>query len=256
MPRVKISGNSIYYCSNQRKIKPDKEALLFVHGAGGSSFVWRAQFDFFQRDYQTILINLPGHGDSGGEGKSSIDGYRDFVRGFLDALGLKSVWIIGHSMGGAIAISLAFNAHERLNGLVLVGTGAKLKVAPMIFQALEGDFETAIRQSAQLSFAKDTAQDIIDAHIKEMLKGKPGVMINDFRACDKFDVREQLPDIDLPTLIICGDEDQLTPTRYSEYLRERIKDSQLNIINGAGHMVAVEKPEEFNSILGQFLLRK
>ncbi len=256
MPRVKVSGSNIYYRSNRRRIDPEKGTLLFIHGAGGSSFVWRAQFDFFRQDYQIVLIDLPGHGGSGGEGESSINAYRDFIREFMDIFPLKSVWIIGHSMGGAIAMSLALKEPGRLSGLILVGTGAKLRVAPLIFQALEGDFEIAIKQSVQLSFAKNTARELMDAHTKEMLKASPKVMLNDFRACDKFDIRTELPGIDLPTLIICGDEDQLTPPEYSEYLQERIKNSRLNIINGAGHMVAMEKPEEFNSILGQFLSRR
>ncbi len=253
MPKIKISGSDIYYRSNRRRIDPERETLLFIHGAGGSSFIWRAQFDFFRQEYQIILLDLPGHGGSGGKGESSIDAYRDFVREFLDIFPLRSVWVIGHSMGGAIAMSLALKGPGDFSGLILVGTGAKLRVAPLIFQALEGDFEIAVKQSVQFSFAKNASRELMDTHIKEMLKASPEVMLNDFRACDKFDIREELPNIELPTLIICGDEDQLTPPRYSEYLRDRIKNSQLNIINGAGHMAAAEKPGEFNSTLGQFL---
>lgn len=253
MPRAKVRGSDINYRSNRRRIDPERETLLFIHGAGGSSFLWRAQFDFFRQEYQIILLDLPGHGGSGGEGENSIDAYRDFVREFLDIFPLRSVWVIGHSMGGAIAMSLALKDPGRFSGLILVGTGAKLGVAPLIFQALEGDFEIAVKQSVQFSFAKNTSRELMDAHIKEMLKTSPKVVINDFRACDKFDIREELPGIELPTLIVCGDEDQLTPPRYSEYLRDRIKNSWLNIINGAGHMVAAEKPGEFNSTLGQFL---
>jgi pimeloyl-ACP methyl ester carboxylesterase len=253
MPRVKVRGSDIYYRSNRRRIDPEKETLIFVHGAGGSSFLWRAQFDFFRQEYQMILLDLPGHGGSGGEGEDSIEAYRDFVREFLDIFPLRSVWVIGHSMGGAIAMSLVLKDPGRFSGLILVGTGAKLRVAPLIFQALEGDFEIAIKQSVQFSFAKNTARELMDTYIKEMLKASAKVMLNDFRACDKFDIREDLPNIEVPTLIICGDEDQLMPPRYSEYLRDRIKNSRLSIISGAGHMVAVEKPGEFNSTLGQFL---
>jgi pimeloyl-ACP methyl ester carboxylesterase len=253
MPRVKVRGSDINYRSNRRRIDPERETLLFIHGAGGSSFLWKAQFDFFRQEYQIVLLDLPGHGGSGGEGESSIDAYRDFVREFLGVFPLRSVWAVGHSMGGAIAMSLVLEDPRGFIGLILVGTGAKLGVAPLIFQALEGDFEIAVKQSVQFSFARNTTRELMDAHIKEMLKASPKVMLNDFRACDKFDIREELPNIELPTLIVCGDEDQLTPPRYSEYLRDRIKNSRLNIINGAGHMVAAEKPEEFNSTLGRFL---
>jgi pimeloyl-ACP methyl ester carboxylesterase len=79
------------------------------------------------------------------------------------------------------------------------------------------------------------------------------VVYGDFETCDKFDVMGSLDRINLPTLIICGRDDLLTPVKYSEYLRAHIRNSELRVIDDAGHMVMLEKPEEFNEILENFL---
>lgn len=88
---------------------------------------------------------------------------------------------------------------------------------------------------------------------KEMLKTDPAVGLADFEACNKFDSREKLSRICKPTLIVGGSEDVLTPPWYHHYLHEKIENSTLRIIEGVGHYSMVEKPEEFNVILSEFL---
>ena len=86
-----------------------------------------------------------------------------------------------------------------------------------------------------------------------MMKTSPEVIYSDFEACDKFNVMSRLKEIKLPTLIICGLEDQVTPVKYSEYLKNNIPNSRLEIIANAGHMVMLEKPEELNERLEKFI---
>jgi pimeloyl-ACP methyl ester carboxylesterase len=95
---------------------------------------------------------------------------------------------------------------------------------------------------------------LVERIARDLLKVKPEVTLGDFMACDKFDRMSSVGDITCPTLVVCGEDDRMTPNKYSEYLHDRIKNSQLAIIPGAGHGVMLEKPHEFNRVLEAFLV--
>ena len=222
--------------------------IVFIHGAGGNQKVWVNQVEYFKN---SLAINLPGH--DGGEGKRSIDEYVEYVKHFLDERGLKEVVLVGHSMGGAIAQMFALKYPDYLKAVVLVCTGAKLRVLPKIFELIMQNYSKAVELIVDMALSKNTSQTIKKQVIEELLKAKPEVVYGDFEACDKFDIMDQVANIKVRTLIICGSEDMLTPVKYSKYLNEKIANSILKIIDGSGHMVMLEKPKEFNSILEEFL---
>ena len=222
--------------------------IVFIHGAGGNQKVWVNQVEYFKN---SLAINLPGHDN--GEGKRSIDEYVEYVKHFLDERGLKEVVLVGHSMGGAIAQMFALKYPDYLKAVVLVCTGAKLRVLPKIFELIMQNYSKAVELIVDMALSKNTSQTIKKQVIEELLKAKPEVVYGDFEACDKFDIMDQVANIKVRTLIICGSEDMLTPVKYSKYLNEKIANSILKIIDGSGHMVMLEKPKEFNSILEEFL---
>lgn len=225
-----------------------KPILLFIHGAGGTSKVWENQTKFFSN---AVAIDLPGH--FAGEGKKTIEEYVEAVKKFCDRNGLKNFVIIGHSMGGAIALKFALDNQEYLRAMVLVCTGAKLRVAPIIFETLKNNHAQAVDLVANLVLS-DEAPDEIKAKVKEEMKNiSPNVVYGDFEACDKFNVMDRLKEIKVPTLIVCGSKDKLTPLKYAEYLRDNIPNSKLEIIAEAGHMAMLEKPDEFNMKLEKFI---
>ncbi|MCX8175978.1 MAG: alpha/beta hydrolase [Candidatus Bathyarchaeota archaeon] len=221
---------------------------VFVHGAGGSQKVWVNQVEYFK---SSLAINLPGH--DGGEGKRSINEYVSYVKHFLDERSLKEVILVGHSMGGAIAQMFALKHPSYLKALVLVCTGARLRVLPEIFKLIRENYNEAVELIVNMAFSKNTSQAIKNQVVEEMLKVKPEVFYGDFEACDKFDIMDQVANIKVKTLIVCGSEDMLTPVKYSRYLNEKIANSILRIIEDSGHMVMLEKPKEFNRILEEFL---
>ena len=158
---------------------------------------------------------------------------------------------VGHSMGGAIAIQLALR-DTVLAGLVLVGTGARLRVRPEILK-LRGNYAEACKFIAQCSVSTAADPVIVDSIAMEMLKVDPYVTYGDFVTCDKFDRLKEVERIRCPTLIVCGSEDTLTPPKYSVYLHERIRNSKLVVIPGAGHSVMLEKHREFGDAIASFL---
>ena len=222
--------------------------LLFIHGAGGNHRIWENQTRYFSN---AVAIDLPGH--YAGRGRSTIEGYMEYVKGFCDKRNLKDIVMVGHSMGGAITLTFALTYPKYLKAIVLVCTGAKLKVAPMIFEEIKRNCENLMELMKRYAFSEKTPIEIKNKAVEIMRKVKPEVLYADFEACDKFDVTKSLKKISLPTLIICGKDDLLTPVDFSEYLKANIRNPILRVLDDAGHMIMLEKPEEFNKILKEFV---
>lgn len=254
MPIVRMNGKQISYWTARKGLVEGKETVLFIHGAGGGQYTWSYQKGFFEREFNPVIIELPGHGESGGEGEEEVGKYAEQVYAFLKALGLQNVFLVGHSMGGAIAQTLALTHAELIKGIVLVGTGARLKVFPMIFDGIKNDFEETVRKINQFAFSRRVQTDLIEKGVSSMLQCRPEVVYGDFLACDRFDLMNEVEKIVRPALILCGDDDQLTPLKYSEFLNSRIKGSKLEVLPNAGHMVMMEVPQAFNERVREFIL--
>ncbi len=253
MPIVRLDGKQISYWVG-KGIPREREIVLFIHGAGGGQFTWSYQKAFFEKRFNPMIIELPGHGESGGEGESEIGRYADDVRAFLKILGLPKLFLVGHSMGGAIAQTLALNFPEMIKGIALVGTGAKLKVFPSVLDGIRDHFEETVRNIVRFAYSRKASPELIKRGVEELKRCKPEVLYGDFVACDRFDVMNDVEKIHLPALVICGNEDELTPVKYSQFLHSRIGGSRLEILPDAGHLVMMEAPEAFNEKVGEFIM--
>jgi len=222
--------------------------LVFVHGAGESHKVWTYQTNRFT---DALAIDLPGHPD--GEGENTIEGYAAFVDEFLTQRDLSSVILAGHSMGGAITLRLALKAPSYLKGIVLVATGAKLRVTSLILEGVKADFVNATKLIMNYAFSPEAPNWLKEESLRELQQIRPEVVLGDFEACNKFDTMNDIQRIKIPGLIVCGSEDILTPVKYSEYLGKNILGSRLVVIQGAGHMVMIEKPDQVNTAIKEFL---
>lgn len=229
-----------------------KRNLVYIHGAGGNHLYWPHQLRRM-RGADVYALDLPGHGRSQGKGRSSIAAYRDFVLAFLGALGLSRATLVGHSMGGAIVLDFALHYPASLEGIILAGSGARLRVAPAILESILQDFEVAVRLICDYAYAPAAPAQLVRLGRRQMLRTDPRVLYGDFVACDAFDVMDRLGEIHCPTLIICGTEDRLAPPKYSTFLREHIAGAQLLLVEGAGHMVMLEQPEVVSRGIAQFM---
>jgi pimeloyl-ACP methyl ester carboxylesterase len=253
MPIVRIDGKQISYWTRRKGLLEGRETVLFIHGAGGGRFVWSDQKGFFEKQSNPIIIELPGHGESGSEGEQEIEKYAEHVHSFVKGLSLQRIFLVGHSMGGAIVQTLALTHPEVIKGIVLVGTGARLKVLHWILNEISGKFEETVPKIVRFAYSRKTPSELIERGIKEMMRCRPEVLYGDFLACDLFDMMNEVEKIALPTLILCGDEDQLTPVKYSQFLHSRIKGSKLEVLPNAGHMVMMESPQAFNEKIKEFI---
>lgn len=254
MPIVRIGGKQISYWIGGRDLLEGKEVVLFIHGAGGGEHTWSCQKGFFEKQFNPIIIELPGHGESGGEGEEWIGKYAEHVYAFLKAMRLPKVTLVGHSMGGAIVQTMALAHPEMIHKIVLVGTGARLRVFPLILNGIKDNFKETVRKITQFAYSRKSSSDLIERGVSDLMRCQPEVLYGDFLACDRFDIMNEAEKIDLPTLILCGYEDELTPVRYSQFLHSRIKHSKIEVLSNAGHMVMIESPQAFNEKIGEFIL--
>jgi pimeloyl-ACP methyl ester carboxylesterase len=258
MPYANISGGTLFYARSEGAEEQggrERPALVLLHGAGGSRLNWPAELRRLPGT-TVYTLDLPGHGRSSGRGRDTIEGYAEDVAAFLDAAGIERAVLMGHSMGGAVALTLALERADRVAGLVLVATGARLRVAPAILERVPSGFEAALDIVTRYAWSPGTPPALIELGRQRLREASPDVLLGDLVACDRFDVMERLKEIDIPTLVVTGSADQLTPVKYARFLAEHIAGACLATIEGAGHMVMLEQPDEVAEAVRGFLEEK
>lgn len=228
-------------------------ALCLVHGSGGSAEAWRPQLEGLAGTTRVVAVDLPAHGRSGGNPSASIDAAAAVVRGLVDALGLGPVVIGGHSMGGGIAQAFALAWPELTAGVALIGTGARLRVLPKFFELIETDHAGAVALITDMGVSARAPASLRRAITAQTMGTPAPVLASDFGVCDRFDVTARLGEIRAPTLVVCGEEDRLTPPKYAEFLLARLPNARLVLVPGAGHYVQLEQPAAVTRALADFL---
>jgi pimeloyl-ACP methyl ester carboxylesterase len=230
-----------------------RRRMVFLHSAGATSRLWEDEVAYFNEWYDTLALDLPGRGGTGGEGETDAFAYGDFAANAMKELGFFPAVVVGLSMGGAVAQALSLSHPELVEGLVLMGTGAKMPVAPAIFDGIEKDFDAFLDMSGAVAYGPGTDQEVIDRYRKVFAAVEPQVTSGDYTACNTFDSRGRLGEIGVPTLIVSGDKDNLMAMKFSTYLNEHIENSELAIFPGAGHFVMAEEPVEFRRVVCRFM---
>ncbi len=228
--------------------------VVLIHGAGGNHLHWPPEIRRLP-DCRVFAIDLPGHGKSRGRGHQTIDAYAQSILDWMESIHLSRAVFVGHSMGGAIAQTLAYKHPEHVVALGLVGTGARLRVSPLILEntASPATFPTAIKTIIEWSFSPQANARLVELAARRMAETRQTVLYGDFLACNTFDLMDSVAKIRLPALVVCGDQDRLTPLRYSQYLADQIPNARLQIVPDAGHMVMLEQPQRVATALEEFV---
>ena len=209
-----------------------RSKLLLIPGAGESGRVFAP---LIERLPGAFALDLPGHGETTGEGFRDIGDYASWISRVLEEAHLAPPWIGGHSMGGAVALKLALDGPYRPLGLCLIGSGGRLRVHPDILNGLrEGQIPDAFRR-AMIGPGAPLAL------VEEAVRAPSSMTLGDFVACDGFDVLDRLGEIRLPLLAVVGDEDRYTPVKYARAVTEATGGT-LEVIAGAGHLLPLENP--------------
>lgn len=230
-------------------------SIVFVHGACENSSFWNHQRILADR-YRIITLDLPGHGKSKPvEGGVAVQKYADVVAEFVARTCPDKAVLVGHSMGGAIALLNAIEHPNNLKGAVLVTTGAKLGVLPSIREGLRTRFQDTVRSIVgPRQFSSKTNLETIRFVTDQILNCNSEVGAADYEACNDFDARQKLSMINIPVQIIAGEEDKLAPVTWSTYLKENIPKSRLVVVRDSSHLPMLERPSEFNRHLSEFVM--
>ena len=254
MPSITIDAQRIHYTVHQDDSEAPPTPLVLVHGAGGNLYHWPPGLRRLP-DHDVYAIDLPGHGRSDGPGRDSIEAYVEILYKWARALALPPFVVAGHSMGGAIAQTFALEHPEMLRGLVLVATGARLRVHPDILNGIKTDMSKVGEQLVTWSYGQKATPQQKRQFLKQFMSVPSEVMYGDWAACNVFDIREKLSQIHTPTLVVAGSMDKMTPEKYGRYMAEHIPDADFALIEGGGHMLMQEQPQLLINAIRGFLDR-
>lgn len=248
MPYLTLPTGTIYYAPH----RGHPWSALLIHGAGSTHRDWPAQLRRLP-DTAVYALDLPGHGRSTAPTLPTIAAYAHTLLTAVSQLACPPPLLIGHSMGSAIALEMALQADEgRIAGMVLIGAGAHLPVADALLNGLQHDFAATTANLARYFWPKGTPESIIARSRDNLRQNPPETVYADFRACQQFDIRPQLPQVRVPSLIIGSPTDKMTPFALSEYLAAHLPQAQLLSLPQAGHMMHLERGAEVATAVSQF----
>lgn len=238
--------------------------VVFLHAFPLNRTMWEPQLGALVAECRCIAIDFRGFGDSRAAPPFTVDRYADDTAAVLDALQIERAVVVGLSLGGYVALAMWRRHRARIRGLVLSDTRASAD-SPDVLARRRALIETARTQgatavaNAQIAglmgkSSRDKRPDVYDAMHRMMAQtGVDGIVGGLEAMIARPDSTSTLATIDIPTLVVVGDEDVITPPKEARRIHEGIPGSGLEILQGAGHLANVERPAAFNTVVSEFL---
>ena len=252
MPHITIDSAKYFYTLSCEK-KDSKKTIVYIHGSGGDGSVWDNQLNQSDETFQVVIPDLPGHGNSEGSLLPSAGKYAQWLNGFIEGMELSSFFLVGHSLGSAIALEFARAFSQKVTGLVLTGGGIRFDVLKDYLLLLLKDFKTAVKTSCRSAYSPGTSKILYQQGYDMLIKNGKQTLYNDILVCDQFNSTVWISSIKKPVLVICGHDDKITPCELSRELSRHISGSKMEIIPETGHMPMNEAPEKFNAAVRDFV---
>lgn len=260
---IEVEGESTYCYTNNRDLDPDKDSLVFVHGAGMDHTVWTLFCRHFARHGRNVIaVDLPGHGRSVGNPKQSVEDMSDWIVALLDTLQIDRAAIIGHSLGSLIALDCAARHSDRVNAIALVGTTAPMPVSDAILDAAAANDPAAFNMLTEYGYSKRHLYGgnsnpgiwMVGSSLRLIQRSGPGVLHADMNACNNYQHGlDRAGQIKCPVTVVMGGGDRLTPLRGAGALLDALPDPQVTVLEGAGHTLMTEAPNELLDVLKKAL---
>jgi pimeloyl-ACP methyl ester carboxylesterase len=250
-----IDGVKIACRVNDDGLRDDRKTVVFIHGSGCDHTLWEHQYSAFDHVFNMVGIDLPGHGRSEGKGEQDVERYVEWVRKTIETLGVRRPVLSGHSLGAAISLAFAVKYGGLLSGIIPVGGGVTMPVNEAILQGVRNDAAATLAFIAKFSVAKQNRDRFVKPLIDGMMKVNPEVIYGDFLSCDRLDITDNIKSINIPTLLVCGEDDKMTPPALSRHMAKTISGAELSVIEAAGHFVMQENPSVFNCVIKDFIER-
>jgi 3-oxoadipate enol-lactonase len=233
--------------------------IVFLHGVGSDKSVWHPQLNHFGAERRAVAFDYPGYGDSDSAPEGTTrDDYASAVLSAMERLGIERAHICGLSLGGIVAIAMHHRAPGRCSSLILADTFAVHPEGRAIYQrgiAGSGDLATMAEARVDVLIAQPADPEVRREVVGTMSRIDPASYRIGAEAVWLADQRDRAGAISVPTLIVVGDQDFITPVDLSNELVDLIPEARMQVIAGAGHLTNLEKPDEFNALVGEFLDR-
>jgi 3-oxoadipate enol-lactonase len=231
--------------------------IVFLHGVGSDKSVWHPQLDHFGRERRAVAFDYPGYGDSAPATEGTTrDDYAAAILSAMTALGIERAHVCGLSLGGVIAIALHHAAPERCASLILADTFAKHPDGQAIYDrsvAASANMRALAEGRVDALLAQPADPAVRNEVIETMARIDPAAFRIGAKAVWLADQADRAEAIRVPPLVLCGTEDHVTPPALSRDLAQLIPEARYEAIERAGHLTNLERPAEFNTLVGAFI---
>jgi pimeloyl-ACP methyl ester carboxylesterase len=257
--QLSVNGIDTFVATGGREFDSSLPSVVLLHGAGFDHTTWALHSRWFaHHGYGVLAPDLPGHGRSSGAPLSTIAAMADWTALLLDAAGVSTARLIGHSMGSLVALETAARYPARVSALSLIGTAATMTVGPDLLKAAETNDRSAIDMVSiwGLGFAAELGGSLapglwMHSGAQRVLEQcRPGVLFSDLSACNAYqNALAAAAQITVPTTLILGERDMMTPARAGKALAAALPNARTVMLRGAGHMMMAERPDELLAAL-------
>ncbi len=236
----------------------DALPIIFLHGVGSDKSVWWSQLDHYGANRRAIALDYPGYGESELVEGATRDDFAASILAAMDALGIDRAHVCGLSLGGVIAIAMHAAAPSRCASMIIADSFAVHPDGQGIYdRSVAASQAMTMRELAEarsgLLLGSAASDELRREVVETMAAIDPWVYRVGAEAVWLADQRDRASAISVPTLIIVGDEDGITPPSLSEELKQLIPGSRLEVIAASGHLANAEQPERFNDLVDRFL---
>lgn len=258
---LRVDGRRAFATTGGRAHRPGRGAVILAHGAGMDRTVWALQTRYFAHHGRNVLaVDLPGHGRSEGPALASIGDMADWLSRLMDAAGVETASVVGHSMGSLVALELCARFPERVDAAALLSTAVPMPVSEGLLSAAKANDRGAIDMIVAWGHGRDAR---LGGHrapglwmtgaAARLLEGAgDGVLYTDLGACDGYrGGLEAASRVRCPVLLVLGREDRMTPPRAARELADAIPSSRTVVLDACGHMSMVERPDRVLDALGE-----
>ena len=260
---VRVKNKIAFATTGGRSLNSAKQTVILIHGAGMDHTVWVLQTRYFaHHGYNVLAIDLPAHGRSQGPACETITDMADWVIELLDSLSISRVSMVGHSMGSLVALDLASRYPGRVEVLVMMGVAVPMVVSEKLLATAKKNDHGAIDLITMWGHARcariggnQSPGLWMNAMSERLLeRASVGVLYRDLKACSEYhDGLEAASKFCNPAFLILGSEDRMTPLSAAKSLANSLANAKQYVVEGCGHLMMVEKPDEVLELLRKVL---
>ena len=257
--QLSVNGNEAFAATGGREFDRSQPTVVLLHGAGFDHTAWALHSRWFaHHGYSVLAPDMPGHGRSCGAPLRSIAEMADWTAALLEAAGVARATLVGHSMGSLVALETAARHPAKVSALGLIGTTATMNVGPDLLKAAEANDHAAVDMvsiwglgfDAELGGSLAPGLWMHGGAQRVLERCRPGVLFADLSACNAYqDALAAAAKITIPTTLVLGERDMMTPSRGGKALAAALPNSRIVVLPGAGHMMMAERPDELLAAL-------